>query len=312
MLVETDPHSGFCGGVIRAISKAEEFLSGNPRLYSLGEMVHNEAELARLEAKGLECIRVSDLESIPEGGTVLIRAHGEPPSTYRAAARLNIIDCTCPVVLGLQKSIREAAARLSGKGTIVIFGKIGHPEVLGLVGQTAQTAGPGSAKAGLLQDSLPDAAKPRTAPGGPVVVENLAQLQAAVEDGRITAPVEVFSQTTKSPVEYADICACLQQRFPGTAVHETICSQVADRHRRLSEFAAGHDVIVFVAGKQSSNGRVLFELCRKVNPRSHFVGDAADIRPEWFEGARSAGVCGATSTPKWLLENVAQAIKKLQ
>lgn len=292
MLVETDPHSGFCGGVIRAISKAEEFLSGNPRLYSLGEMVHNEAELARLEAKGLECIRVSDLESIPEGGTVLIRAHGEPPSTYRAAARLNIIDCTCPVVLGLQKSIREAAARLSGKGTIVIFGKIGHPEVLGLVGQTAQTAGPVA--------------------NSPVVVENLPQLQAAVESGRITAPVEVFSQTTKSPVEYADICACLQQRFPGTAVHETICSQVADRHRRLSEFAAGHDVIVFVAGKQSSNGRVLFELCREVNPRSHFVGDAADIRPEWFEGARSAGVCGATSTPKWLLENVAQAIKKLQ
>ena len=290
MLVETDPHSGFCGGVIRAIGSAEEFLSGNPRLYSLGEMVHNEAELSRLAAKGLESISADELQSLPAGATVLIRAHGEPPSTYSAAAHLNIIDCTCPVVLKLQRSIREAHERLAGKGTIVIFGKIGHPEVLGLVGQ------------------IPSGESGRAV----LVVENLGQLQDAVSEGLVAAPVEVFSQTTKSPVEYAQICSVLEEIYPDTKVHNTICSQVADRHRKLSEFAARHDVVVFVAGRQSSNGRVLFELCRSVNPKSYFVGDVSELQPVWFEGAESVGVCGATSTPKWLLENVADSIKKLQ
>lgn len=284
MKVIIDPGSGFCGGVIRAISRAEEFLSGHPRLYSLGEMVHNEAELTRLESKGLVSVGRDALSSLPAGESVLIRAHGEPPSTYKAAAHLNIIDCTCPVVLKIQKSIREANERLAGKGTIVIFGKIGHPEVLGLVGQTDSSA---------------------------VVVENLGQLREALDSGRIAAPVEVFSQTTKSPVEYGQICSVLQEIYPDTVVHNTICSQVAERHRALSEFAAAHDVIVFVAGRQSSNGRVLFELCRSVNSNSYLLGDVSELRPLWFEGALSVGVCGATSTPKWLLEQVADAIKKL-
>lgn len=285
MKVIIDPGSGFCGGVIRAISRAEEFLSCHPKLYSLGEMVHNEAELVRLESKGLVSVGRDALSSLPAGESVLIRAHGEPPSTYTDAAHLNIIDCTCPVVLKIQKSIREAGERLDGKGTIVIFGKIGHPEVLGLVGQ---------------------------APGQAVlVVENMKQLQQAVSEARIAAPVEVFSQTTKSPVEYGQICSVLQEIYPGTVVHNTICSQVAERHRALSEFAAAHDVVVFVAGRQSSNGRVLFELCRSVNPNSYLVGDVSELRPLWFEGALSVGVCGATSTPKWLLEQVADAIKKL-
>ena len=284
MKVIIDPGSGFCGGVIRAISRAEEFLSGHPRLYSLGEMVHNEAELTRLESKGLVSVGRDALSSLPDGESVLIRAHGEPPSTYGAAAHLNIIDCTCPVVLKIQKSIREANERLAGKGTIVIFGKIGHPEVLGLVGQTDSSS---------------------------VVVENLGQLREALDSGRIAAPVEVFSQTTKSPVEYGQICSALQEVYPDTVVHNTICSQVAERHRALSEFAANHDVIVFVAGRQSSNGRVLFELCRSVNSNSYLVGDVSELRPMWFEGALSVGVCGATSTPKWLLEQVADAIKKL-
>ena len=284
MKVIIDPGSGFCGGVIRAISRAEEFLSGHPRLYSLGEMVHNEAELTRLESKGLVSVGRDALSSLPAGESVLIRAHGEPPSTYKAAAHLNIIDCTCPVVLKIQKSIREANERLAGKGTIVIFGKIGHPEVLGLVGQTDSSA---------------------------VVVENLRQLREALDSGRIAAPVEVFSQTTKSPVEYGQICSVLQEIYPDTVVHNTICSQVAERHRALSEFAANHDVVVFVAGRQSSNGRVLFELCRSVNSNSYLVGDVSELRPLWFEGALSVGVCGATSTPKWLLEQVADAIKKL-
>ena len=284
MKVIIDPGSGFCGGVIRAISRAEEFLSCHPKLYSLGEMVHNEAELVRLESKGLVSVGRDALSRLPAGESVLIRAHGEPPSTYTDAAHLNIIDCTCPVVLKIQKSIREANERLAGKGTIVIFGKIGHPEVLGLVGQTDSSA---------------------------VVVESLGQLREALDCGRISAPVEVFSQTTKSPVEYGQICSVLQEIYPGTVVHNTICSQVAERHRALSEFAAAHDVVVFVAGRQSSNGRVLFELCRSVNSNSYLVGDVSELRPLWFEGALSVGVCGATSTPKWLLEQVADAIKKL-
>ena len=298
MKVIIDPGSGFCGGVIRAISRAEEFLSGHPRLYSLGEMVHNEAELTRLESKGLVSVGRDALSSLPAGESVLIRAHGEPPSTYQAAAHLNIIDCTCPVVLKIQKSIREANERLAGKGTIVIFGKIGHPEVLGLVGQTGEA---GQARAELLPAD-------RTAV---VVGENMRQLQQAVTEARIAAPVEVFSQTTKSPVEYAQICSVLQEIYPDTVIHNTICSQVAERHRALSEFAAAHDVVVFVAGRQSSNGRVLFELCRSVNSNSYLVGDVSELRQLWFEGALSVGVCGATSTPKWLLEQVADAIKKL-
>lgn len=294
MKVSIDPGSGFCGGVIRAINSAEKFLSEHPRLYSLGEMVHNEAELARLEAKGLVSISREDVAGLPAGSSLLIRAHGEPPSTYASAEHLSIIDCTCPVVLKLQQSIREAHDRLAGTGTIVIFGKIGHPEVLGLVGQVK-----------------PAVAAAEPAAAGVLVVENLSQLQAAVDSGRISAPVEVFSQTTKSPVEYAGICATLQERFPGTVVHNTICSQVAGRHRELSSFAQEHDAIVFVAGRQSSNGRVLFELCRSVNPRSYFVGDAAELKAEWFTGVESVGICGATSTPKWLLENVAEAIKML-
>ena len=285
MKVIIDPGSGFCGGVIRAISRAEEFLSSHPKLHSLGEMVHNEAELVRLESKGLVSVGRDALGSLPAGESVLIRAHGEPPSTYAAASHLNIIDCTCPVVLKIQKSIREAGERLAGKGTIVIFGKIGHPEVLGLVGQA-----PGQAV---------------------VVVENMKQLQQAVSEARIAAPVEVFSQTTKSPVEYGQICSVLQEIYPVTVIHNTICSQVAERHRALSEFAGEHDVIVFVAGRQSSNGRVLFELCRSVNANSYLVGDISELKPLWFDGARSVGVCGATSTPKWLLEQVADAIKKL-
>ena len=285
MKVIIDPGSGFCGGVIRAISRAEEFLSSHPKLHSLGEMVHNEAELVRLESKGLVSVGRDALGSLPAGESVLIRAHGEPPSTYAAASHLNIIDCTCPVVLKIQKSIREAGERLAGKGTIVIFGKIGHPEVLGLVGQA-----PGQAV---------------------VVVENMKQLQQAVSEARIAAPVEVFSQTTKSPVEYGQICSVLLEIYPDTVVHNTICSQVAERHRALSEFAGEHDVIVFVAGRQSSNGRVLFELCRSVNANSYLVGDISELKPLWFDGARSVGVCGATSTPKWLLEQVADAIKKL-
>lgn len=284
--VEVDPGSGFCGGVIRAISKAESFLREESRtLYSLGSIVHNEAELERLGSKGLVTIEKDSLRELP-GADVMIRAHGEPPATYEEAERhgINLIDCTCPVVLQLQKRIREAYPALhAAGGTLVIFGKVGHAEVLGLVGQVD---------------------------GDAVVVENMEMLEEALASGRIKtgAPVEVFSQTTKSPEEYAGICEALRAAAGKVTVHDTICRQVATRHERLAAFARSHDVIVFVTGKSSSNGKVLSELCRKENPRTHCVISVDEISAEWFNGESSAGICGATSTPKWLLEAVAQKI----
>ena len=309
--VDIDANSGFCAGVIKAIGRAEEFLDRKMdgegrRLYSLGAIVHNESELRRLEGKGLVTIDNEDLdESVGAcGETLLIRAHGEPPQTYTKARALgfNVIDCTCPVVLKLQKEIRDTYDRLQSsprKGQIVIFGKKGHAEVLGLVGQVG---------------------------GDAVVVENMQSLLNAVEDGSINLrqPVEVFSQTTKSPGEYASICSRLEEmmareneipmvQFKGRqmlVVHNTICSQVASRHRKLSKFAAEHDVIVFVAGKASSNGKVLCDLCKSVNIRTYHISSTDELKKEWFRDDDSVGVCGGTSTPKWLLEDVAQTIRK--
>ena len=311
MTVDVDNNSGFCAGVIRAIDRAEEFLDGagvsRGRLYSLGSIVHNESELNRLAAKGLVTVDREDLSEMQDatGETLLIRAHGEPPETYRQAEALgfNIIDCTCPVVLKLQERIREAHARLTmdgRKGQIIIFGKIGHAEVLGLVGQVG---------------------------GNAVVIEDLKMLEDRIADGTIdlTHPIEVFSQTTKSPAEYASICSRLEElmaearelsveRFKGThmlTVHDTICAQVASRHARLSKFALEHDVVIFVAGKASSNGKVLCNLCKSVNIRTYYIGGPGDIRKEWFRDDDKVGVCGATSTPKWLLEEVADYIRSL-
>ena len=293
--VEIDAGSGFCGGVIRAIGSAEKFLDDVPgrHLFSLGAIVHNEEELARLGRKGLVTIDYEDLADMQaaSGESLLIRAHGEPPQTYARAAELgfNVIDCTCPVVLRLQASIREAYARLKPLGgQVVIFGKIGHAEVLGLVGQTG---------------------------GDALVVEDRAMLEAALADGRIRTdvPVEIFSQTTKSPDEYSEICDLLRERLPEglLTVHDTVCSQVATRHERLSSFAQSHDVILFVSGKASSNGRVLCDLCKSLNIRTYHIGSEADIQREWFGEKDRVGVCGATSTPKWLLEKVAAAAEAL-
>ena len=285
--VETDPGSGFCGGVIRAITKAEDYLSENGRLYSLGAIVHNEAELARLAGCGL--VTVASLSEVPEGETVLIRAHGEPPATYEEAAARGqeLIDCSCPVVLQLQRSIREAYACLHAEGRqgqLIIFGRVGHAEVLGLLGQVE---------------------------GDALVVEDAAMLSEALEAGRVrlSEPVEIFSQTTKSPAEYEEICRMLREAGVQLTVHNTICAQVAGRQRKLAVFAASHDVILFVAGRNSSNGKVLSNLCRQVNPRTYLLGSAAELDPAWLEGCESAGVCGATSTPQWLLEDVAGAAR---
>ena len=271
--VETDSRSGFCGGVIRAISQAERFLQESDHLYSLGAIVHNEAELDRLGAEGLRTVA----------------SHGEPPSTYAAARRrgLTVIDCTCPVVLKLQEHIREAYVRLHAdgrRGTLLIFGKIGHAEVLGLLGQVD---------------------------GDAIVVENRAMLEEVLPRIDFSQPVEIFSQTTKSPSEYAEICDRVRSLTEDVTVHDTICAQVANRHEHLADFARTHDLILFVAGESSSNGRVLFDLCHRENPRSYRIGAPADIDPAWVRDGDRVGVCGATSTPQWLLEMVAEAVRKL-
>ena len=286
--VEIDPRSGFCGGVIRAISRAERFLGGEDHLYSLGSIVHNEAELDRLGAEGLRT--VASIPDVPPGETILIRAHGEPPKTYAEARErgLTIIDCTCPVVLQLQRHIRDAYIRLHAhgqRGTLIIFGKIGHAEVLGLLGQVD---------------------------GDALVVENRSMLEAAIPSIDFSQPVEVFSQTTKSPAEYADLCGRIRSLSSQVRVHDTICAQVANRHEHLSAFARAHDLILFVAGESSSNGKVLFELCRRENARSFRIGGPSEIDPAWARDGDHVGICGATSTPKWLLEQVALAVQGSQ
>ena len=286
--VEIDGGSGFCGGVIRAITRAEDYLSGHDRLYSLGAIVHNEAELSRLRERGL--VTVESLSDVPYSGTVLIRAHGEPPSTYEAAAvrHLEVIDCSCPVVLQLQNSIREAYARLhrdGAHGQVIIFGRVGHAEVLGLLGQVD---------------------------GDALVVESTEMLGKVIDTLDFTQPMEIFSQTTKSPSEYTRVCEMLQDRGACLKVHDTICAQVANRHEHLAAFARDHDVIIFVSGKSSSNGKVLSDLCRSVNPRTYVVGTIEEIQLEWVKEDDKIGVCGATSTPKWLLEKVAAAVREFR
>lgn len=308
--VDIDSNSGFCAGVIRAIGKAEEFLKDKSgegkRLYSLGAIVHNDSELERLSGQGLVTIDKEDFDEMlsAEGEVLLIRAHGEPPQTYTRAESLgfSIIDCTCPVVLKLQQRIKEAYRKQqdAGRGQIIIFGKIGHAEVLGLIGQTD---------------------------GNALVIENMAMLDDAIAEGRIRLgePIEIFSQTTKSPAEYKSLCTRLEEemarynelpieRFKGRGlltVHDTICSQVATRHERLSKFALEHDIIIFVAGKASSNGKVLCDLCKSLNIRTYHIDSPAEIKREWFRADDKVGICGATSTPKWLLEQTAGHVLEL-
>lgn len=285
--VDIDEASGFCAGVIKAISTAEKYLSENGPLYSLGAIVHNDEELSRLADLGLRS--VDTLSSLPaEVKTVLIRAHGEPPATYQEAQhrRLQVIDCTCPVVIRLQKLIRERFLYLQAhEGCLIIFGKKGHAEVLGLQGQTD---------------------------GSALIVENLEQLQAELEAGRINVDkaVEIFSQTTKNPVEYRSVCDYLsaQMKKGSLKVHDTICRQVSSRHKSLSDFAISHDIIIFASGKSSSNGKVLYDLCKKHNVRSFAIEAASQLEKEWFREGDKVGVCGATSTPKWLLEQIKDAI----
>ena len=286
--VEIDKFSGFCYGVIRAIETAEKELEKEGVLYSLGEIVHNNVEVERLKDKGLTTISHEGIATITPK-KMLIRAHGEPPQTYLAArqAGIEIVDCTCPVVLKLQERIKRAceAAKINN-GTIVIFGKKGHAEVNGLVGQTD---------------------------GNAIVIETPDEIDRI----DFSRPVFLFSQTTKSTEGFDSLCKMIENRImaatgdlSGFKTYNTICRQVSGRKPLLEDFAKKHDVVVFVSGKQSSNGKVLYNSCRNSNAKSYFVENVADLNPEWFQNCSSVGVCGATSTPKWLMDKIAKAILK--
>jgi len=284
MKVAIDEQSGFCFGVVNAIRKAEETLSAG-EVFCLGDIVHNRLEVSRLEQLGLSTVNHTDLPRL-EGKTVLIRAHGEPPETYRKAAeyRITLVDATCPVVATLQKRVKKAwQTMLSQGGQVVILGKKGHTEVAGLAGQTD---------------------------GNVVIVDCVADLQSV----DFSRPVYLLSQTTQSLRVFQELKEEVLRRAhdPGKVfVHDSICRSVSNRDPHLREFSRAHDVILFVCGKKSSNGKALFQACIESNPHSYMVEDETEIQAEWFAGADCVGVCGATSTPKWLMERVARRIETM-
>lgn len=283
--VEIDPASGFCFGVVNAIRKAEDALEQDSTpLGCIGEIVHNSDEVARLAAKGLRTVAVADLSSMA-GNRVLFRAHGEPPSTYDLASRygISVIDATCPVVLALQKRIKAAVEDFGEDCQIVIYGEPGHAEVNGLVGQTE---------------------------GRAIVVRDCADLSPI----DFVRPVALYSQTTKSLEGFREVIRAISsQMLPGVPFRyfDTICRQVANRADGIRAFAASHEVVLFVGGRQSSNGRYLYERCLDVNPRTHFISSASEIDSGWLSDARSIGICGATSTPRWLMERVRDYVNRL-
>lgn len=290
MNVTVDKHSGFCWGVVRTIEIAEQELSNQGgKMFSLGEIIHNPMEIKRLEEKGLETVSLNNLERA-KGKTVMIRAHGEPPSTYKRAQELGItiIDATCPVVTKVQERIRKF--HLDGY-QIVIYGKKGHAEVMGLVGQTN---------------------------GEAVVIKSVEEIDKV----NLKRKTVLFSQTTMDKPTFYKIKEELEKRIDGLVVgsiedeaidfhaKDTICGQVSGRDKKLREFAKTNDVVVFVAGRHSSNGKVLFEIAKSANPRTYFIEDVPELRDEWFEGAENVGVTGATSTPQWLMEKVRQVLEE--
>lgn len=280
--IEIDNGSGFCFGVTTAISKAEEELAKGKTLYCLGDIVHNGMEVERLHAKGLVTINHQQLSELHDV-KVLLRAHGEPPETYELAKRNNIeiIDATCPVVLALQRRIRRQYDA-APDAQIVIFGKNGHAEVLGLVGQTRQQA---------------------------IVIEKIDD----VKNLDFTKDIYLYSQTTKGLDDFHHIIDYIQSHISPSATFksfDTICRQVANRMPNIAAFASRHDLILFVCGHKSSNGKVLFKECCRVNANSHLFESANEIDMAWLQGVKTIGICGATSTPKWLMEECRDEILK--
>ena len=285
MKVEIDSNSGFCFGVVRAISLAEEALQRDgSQIYSLGDIVHNRKEVQRLEEMGLRRATHEDMEQMA-GCRLFVRAHGEPPTTFQRAKELGIdvVDATCPVVAALQQRVIKARDRMKPLGgQVAILGKRGHAEVVGLTGQIAEPI---------------------------VVIEGVEDL-ALLDYGR---HIYLLSQTTQSVALFHQIVEEIRRRLPQEEMlvaEDTICRRVANREKLLKEFAARHDVIVFVCGKKSSNGKVLYEVCREVNEQAYNIEEAAELKREWFLDCRSVGICGATSTPLWLMEEVARRIEE--
>lgn len=292
MKIVIDPNSGFCFGVVFAIQMAEDELDRSGSLYCLGDIVHNNMEVERLTTKGLKIITHEQFRELHDC-KVLIRAHGEPPETYQTAIKNNIelVDASCPVVLKLQNRVRNSFDNIpEDEGQVVIYGEQGHAEVNGLVGQTS---------------------------GKAIVVRTEEDLEKV----DFSKPIHFFSQTTKSTTGFEKMEKLLQQRIvhqkgsleEGDFIsNDTLCRQVSNREPQLRKFAVQHDVIVFVSGKKSSNGKALYSVCKETNPNSYFISSIDELQPEWFANAASVGICGATSTPMWLMEDVATRLKLMK
>ncbi len=291
MKVTVDKSSGFCWGVVRTVDIAEKELSAGEKLYSLGDIIHNPVEIERLKSEGLETVTHNDLDRL-RGAKILIRAHGEPPETYKRAKELGItlIDATCPVVGKVQERIR----RFYNDGyQVIIFGKIEHAEVIGLVGQTN---------------------------GEAIVIKSLDEIGKVKLDRKTV----LFSQTTMDKPTFYSLKEELSKKIKDLVVgsieelateflaKDTICGQVFGREKKIRAFAADNDLIIFVAGRHSSNGKVLYEIVKSVNSRTQFIEDIIELQPEWFEGIETVGITGATSTPQWLMEKVKEKIEIME
>lgn len=290
-IVTIDENSGYCFGVEFAIQMAEDELNEDGKLYCLGDIVHNDMEVRRLAQKGLHIIQRDDLKNLHDC-KVLIRAHGEPPDTYRLAVKNNIelVDASCPVVLKLQNRVRNAHKKmLNSNGQTVIYGKEGHAEVIGLTGQTNYEA----------QVVMTD--------------DDLDRLD-------YSRPLTLFSQTTKSTKGFYEMKRKIEKRIRDAAelqegefrANDSICRQVSNREPQLRRFSSQHDVVLFVSGKKSSNGKALYAVCQQVNPQSYFIENESEIEPSWLREASTVGICGATSTPTWLMERVKERVEKIE
>ena len=285
MEIKIDPYAGFCSGVIRAIKLAEKDMEQNEQLYCLGEIVHNEAEVKRLSDKGLKVINYENFKVL-KNAKVLLRAHGEPPSTYKIAEENNItlIDASCKVVLRLQDKVEKAYSEIVEKdGCVLIFGKKNHPEIISLNGQIQFQA---------------------------IIIEKISDLDSV----DFTKPIRLFAQTTKSVHDFRVLIKEITNRLGENAdfkFEESICNQVSGRESSMAQFAKKNDIIVFVGGKNSSNARFLLDICKTANPDSYFISDKSEIESEWFDDVKSVGISGATSTPRWQMEDVKFTIEKL-
>jgi len=290
MQINIDKNSGFCFGVVNAIETAENYLKEHDELYCLGDIVHNNMEVERLEKLGLKTITHKELSQI-SNSTVLLRAHGEPPSTYRMAMKNNIklVDASCPVVLRLQNRVFNGYNDMKAQnGQVVIYGKEGHAEVLGLAGQTLDEA---------------------------IIIGSANDLDKI----DFTRPIELYSQTTKGKEGFAEIIDTIKKRIKASGketnfiINDTLCGAVSNRAPQLREFSKKNDVVLFVSGTKSSNGKYLYTVCKEQNPNSYFISTLEELNPSWINSeVKSVGICGATSTPMWLMEEVAKTVKEIK